>query len=170
MSLLFNMLFRFFIAFLLRSKLLLISWLQSPSAVILRPPKNKVYHYFRCFPISLLWTDGTGCHDLSVLNVEFQSWIISPIFQVREPWFNQRFKTPSIDIYCSFLPAVWETWVRFLGWEDPLEKDMPIHSSTHAWKIPWTEEPDRLQSMASQRVGHNWATSLHFTMICRFLG
>ena len=51
------------------------------------------------------------------------------------------------------LPAMWETWVRFLGWEDPLEKETAIHSSTLAWKIPWTEEPDRLQSMGSQRVG-----------------
>ena len=53
------------------------------------------------------------------------------------------------------LPATWETWVRFLGWEDPLEKEMAIHSSTLAWKIPWTEEPDRLQSVGSQRVGHD---------------
>ena len=42
------------------------------------------------------------------------------------------------------LPAMWETQVLFLGWEDPLEKEMAIHSSTLAWKIPWTEEPDRL--------------------------
>jgi len=48
-----------------------------------------------------------------------------------------------------------ETRVRFLGWEDPLEKEMAIHSSTIAWKIPWTEEPGRLQSMGSQRVGHD---------------
>ena len=53
-----------------------------------------------------------------------------------------------------------ETWVWFLGREDPLEKEMAIHSSTLAWKIPWTEEPDRLESMGSQRVGHDWATSL----------
>ena len=53
------------------------------------------------------------------------------------------------------LPAMWETWVRFLGQEDPLEKEMAIHCSTLAWKIPWTEEPDRLQFMGSQRVGHN---------------
>ena len=53
-----------------------------------------------------------------------------------------------------------ETRVRALGWEDPLEKEMAIHSSTIAWKIPWTEEPGRLQSMGSQRVGHDWATSL----------
>ena len=55
------------------------------------------------------------------------------------------------------------TWVRSLGWEYPLEKEMAVHSRTIAWKIPWTEEPGRLQSMGSQRVGHDWATSLHFT-------
>ena len=48
------------------------------------------------------------------------------------------------------LPAMWETRVQFLGREDPLEKDMTIHSSILAWKIPWTEEPDRLQSMGLQ--------------------
>ena len=53
------------------------------------------------------------------------------------------------------LPAMGETWVRFLGQEDPLEKEMEIHSSTLAWKILWMEEPDRLQSMGSQRVGHD---------------
>ena len=55
---------------------------------------------------------------------------------------------------------MWETWVLSLSWEDPLEKAMATHSSTLAWKIPWTEEPGRLQSTGSQRVGHNWATSL----------
>ena len=53
------------------------------------------------------------------------------------------------------LSAMQETWVRSLGWEDPLEKEMAAHSSTLAWEIPWMEEPDRLQSMGSQRVGHN---------------
>ena len=48
-----------------------------------------------------------------------------------------------------------DTQVRSLGWEDPLEKEMAIHSSTIAWKIPWTEEPGRLQPMGSQRVRHN---------------
>ena len=51
--------------------------------------------------------------------------------------------------------AMWETWVQSLGQEDPLEKEMATHSSTLAWKIPWMEEPGRLQSMGSQRVGHN---------------
>ena len=53
------------------------------------------------------------------------------------------------------LSTMWETWVRSLGREDPLGKEMAIHSSTIAWKIPWTEEPGRLQSMGSQRVGHD---------------
>ena len=53
------------------------------------------------------------------------------------------------------LPAMRETQVQFLGQEDPLEKEMAIPSNTPAWKIPWMEEPDRLQSMGSQRVGHN---------------
>ena len=53
------------------------------------------------------------------------------------------------------LPAVQETGVRSLGWEDPLEKEMATHSSNLALKIPWTEEPGRLQSMGSQRVGHD---------------
>ena len=56
------------------------------------------------------------------------------------------------------LPAMQETWVWFLGWEDPLEKEMATHSSILAWKIPWTEEPAGLQSMGSQRVGHDLAT------------
>ena len=57
------------------------------------------------------------------------------------------------------LPMMQETQVRFLGGEDPLEKEMATHSSTLAWKIPWTEEPGGLQSMGSQRVRHDWATS-----------
>ena len=58
---------------------------------------------------------------------------------------------------------MWETRVRFLGREDPLEKEMATHSSILARRIPWTEEPGGLQSTGSQRVGHDLATSLHFT-------
>ena len=56
-----------------------------------------------------------------------------------------------------------ETWVRSLGWEDLLEKEIAIHSNTIAWKIPWTEEPGRLQSLGSQRVGDDWV--IHFTSL-----
>ena len=55
----------------------------------------------------------------------------------------------------KYLPTMWETQVRSLGREDPPEKAMAPHSSTLAWKIPWMEEPGRLQSMGSQRVGHD---------------
>ena len=53
------------------------------------------------------------------------------------------------------LPAMWETWVRSLDGEDPLEKEMATHSSILAWRIPWTEESGGLQSMGSQTVGHD---------------
>ena len=58
------------------------------------------------------------------------------------------------------LPAVQETRVRFLDWEDPLEEEMATHSSILAWRIPWTEEPDRLQFMGSPRVGQDLVTKL----------
>ena len=53
------------------------------------------------------------------------------------------------------LPAIQETQVQSLGWDDPLEKRTATHSSVLAWRVPWTEEPDGLQSMGLQRVGHN---------------
>ena len=74
------------------------------------------------------------------------------------------------------LPAVQETWVWFLGQEDPLKKGMATHSRILAWRISWTEEPGGLQSMRSQRVGHDWATNI-FTLtearkpfLCIFIG
>ena len=70
---------------------------------------------------------------------------------------RKRFRASLVAQMVKHLPAMQETWVRFLGWEDPLEKEMAIHSSTLAWKIPWTEEPERTQSTDSQRVGHDWA-------------
>ena len=78
-SLLFNMLSRLATTFLPKCKHLLISWLQSPSAVILEPQKNKVWHCFYCFPIYLPWSDGTECHDLHFLNVELKANFHSPL-------------------------------------------------------------------------------------------
>ena len=57
-----------------------------------------------------------------------------------------------VDQLVKNLPAMLETWVQSLGWEDPLEKGMATHSGILAWRIPWTEEPDRLQTMGSQRA------------------
>ena len=68
---------------------------------------------------------------------------------------NEEWRAPLVAQRLKRLPPMLETWVRSLGWEDPLEKEMAIHSSTLAWKIPWTEEPRGLQSMELQRVGHD---------------
>ena len=62
---------------------------------------------------------------------------------------------PWASLVAQHLPAMWETWLRSLGWEDPLEKEMATHSSILAWRIPWMEELGGLQSMGSQRVGHD---------------
>ena len=75
---------------------------------------------------------------------------------------NSRFTEGCADSSASLMaqtvkntPAMWETWVQSLGWESPLEEGMATHSSILSWRIPWTEEPCELQSMGSQRVGHN---------------
>ena len=74
------------------------------------------------------------------------------------------YKTSLVAQTAKHLPTMQETWVQSLGQEDPLEKETATHSSILAWKIPWIEERGRLQSTGSQRVGHDWATSLHFTL------
>ena len=64
------------------------------------------------------------------------------------------------------LPAVQETWVQSLGWEDSLEKEMATHSSNLACRIPRTEEPGRIYSMGSQRVRHNCVNNFDFDFLC----
>ena len=74
------------------------------------------------------------------------------------PRFEVPFASPGaslVDQMVKYLLAMQESWVRSLGWEDPLEEGMTTHSSILAWEIPWIQEPGRLQSMGSQRVGHN---------------
>ena len=75
---------------------------------------------------------------------------------------NTYTKTSLVAQMVTRLPTMQETQVWSPGWEDPLEKEMATHSSTLAWKIPWMEEPGRLQSMGLQRVGHDWATELNW--------
>ena len=105
MSLLFNTLSRLVIAFLPRSERLLISWLQSPSAVILEP-KKIVCETDRCFPIYLPWSDGTGCHDLQLLNVSFK-----PTFSFSSFTFiNRLFISSSL----SALRVVLSAYLRLL--------------------------------------------------------
>ena len=69
--------------------------------------------------------------------------------------FSIMFRTSLVAQMVKHLPTMWETQVQSLGWEDLLEKEMATHSSTLAWKIPWMEEPVRLQSMGSRRVRHD---------------
>ena len=78
------------------------------------------------------------------------------LFSRKSPQFTLHLSVTSLVAQTvKHLPTVWDTWVRSLGQEDPLEKETATHSSTLAWKIPWMEEPGGLQSMGSQRVGHN---------------
>ena len=96
------------------------------------------------------------------LKLSFLTWLILVLL-----WYSYATSFyPSISPVAQAvkrLPAMQETWVQSLGQEDPLEKDMATHSSILAWRIPWTEEPARLQSMRSQKIRHDWMTSLHFT-------
>ena len=90
---------------------------------------------------------NTGVGSLSLLQGNFSTWELNQgLLHCMTSLVAQTVKR---------LSTMRETWVRSLGQEDPLEKEMAIHFSTIAWKIPWTEEPGRLQSMGSQRVGHN---------------
>ena len=73
--------------------------------------------------------------------------------------FGIFFRTSWMVQMVKHLPTMLETWVESLGWEDPLQKEMATHSSTLAWKIPWMEEPDRLQSMRLQ----SWTRLSNFT-------
>ena len=70
-------------------------------------------------------------------------------------WYDHMTTASLVAQLIKNQPAMQETWVRSLGWEDPLEKEMATHSSILAWRIPWTEEPGGLQSIGLQRVGHD---------------
>ena len=81
-----------------------------------------------------------------IWSCKFWFLIYSVLYELRASLVAQRLKR---------LPAKWETWVRSLGQEDSLEKEMATHSSILAWRIPWREEPGRLQSTGLQRIGHD---------------
>ena len=118
--------------------------------------ENQVCHCYHCFPVYLPWSDGTGWHDLIFLNDEFR-----PAFLLSSLQYSWAFLVAQL---VKHLPAMWETWVWSLCWEDSLEKGKATHSNILAWRIPWTEEPGRLQSTGPQKVGHNWEISLHFRL------
>ena len=92
--------------------------------------------------------------DAVVSSLRARFWLANQKSQNLELYLIQR-RTSLVVQMVKNLPTMKETWVRFLGQEVPLEKGMATHSSILAWKIPWPEEPGGLQSMGSQRVGHN---------------
>ena len=101
------------------------------------------------------WFEG-GQQKASMTLPEVETWsIYYQWLKVLLVWI----KSSLVAQRLKRLPPMWETRVRSLGWEDPLEKEMVTYSSILAWRIPQTEKPGRLQSMGSQRVGHDWVTS-----------
>ena len=103
--------------------------------------ENKVWHCFHCFPIYLPWSDGPDA-------MIFVFWMLS-----FKPTFSRSLSEDPANLS-------WTPDPRILWDNKCVVSSMAPHSSTLAWKIPWTEEPGRLQFMGSLRVGHNWATSL----------
>ena len=112
------------------------------------------------FPFEVQTSLEKVCLKLSGAGREFhgiapdQNWFMA-VGQKLTIWNCQPRLASLVAQTAKNLPAMWETQVQSLGWEDPLEKGMAIHSSILAWRIPWTEEPGGLYSMGSQRVGHD---------------
>ena len=130
----------------------------------------------------LLWHFCCFCHFLLL---HWNSWSHFSLLGSSQPLFHPYISSvtlwPAMHIFegtslvaqtVKRLSTMWETRVRSLGREDPLEEEMAIHFITIAWKITWTEKPGRLQSMGLQRVGHDWVPSLsciYLTFIWYFL-
>ena len=96
---------------------------------------------------------------MSLLFNMLSRWVITFLPRCKE---SERKGASLVAQRLKHLPAMWETWVRSLVWEDPVEKEMATHSSILAWKIPWTEEPGGLYSTGKQRVRHDWVTELNW--------
>ena len=123
-----------------------------------------------------LWPGKSLIYDQTIhfLNIIF-SWAEIFYFGEIQPIdFLSFFKNPYLwGFWWAFLvaqmvkhlPAMWATQIWSLGQEDPLEEKVATHPGIHAWKIPWAKEPGGLQSMGSQRVRHDWATSLHEVLL-----
>ena len=99
-------------------------------------------------------------HPFKLSHTGYLCFIHFLLINLKWSLINLKWRTSLVAQTVKQSSTMRETRVQSLGWEDPLEKEMAIHSSTIAWKIPQTDEPGRLQSMGLQRVGHDWATSL----------
>ena len=102
------------------------------------------------FNILWKWNIGHLSSRPKEISIEYQCKKISIKYQCKVPSLvAQMVKNP---------PAMWETSVWSLGWDNPLEEEMATHSSILAWEIPWTEEPGKVQSIVLQKIVHDWAT------------
>ena len=119
---------------------------QAPSHLSLSPPCSHLPHTLSaCFILRVLSVPGT-CQMCFLRAFEMA---VPSVCNAAPPGTSMALASLVAQMVKS-PPTVWETWVRSLGWEDPLEEDMATHSSILAWRIPWTEEPSGLQSMVSQ--------------------
>ena len=152
---------------------LLCSWESEKQTPLFRTPE-KVSGCFYCWNYDVVdWKREERRSKKSILSFTFCLHTVSSPLAMEIATFSFTFL--NLEFVLPFagaslvaqrikrLPAMQETGVQSLGWEDPLEKEMATHSSILVWRIPWAEEPGGLQSTGLQRVGHNWGTSLHFT-------
>ena len=105
---------------------------------------------------------------LSVFSRDIWKKVQSQISTLLSSLLFNKESTSLVAQMVKHMPTMQETWVQSLGQEDLLEKEMATHSHILAWKIPWMEEPGRLQSIGSQRFRHDWVTSLRFTALPKF--
>ena len=132
-------------------------------------PNNIPFNEYTTFYLLIYSFDNhwISTHFLESVSLEFL-WFLSSLMCFSKPWFcssRNLFWASLVTQMVKNLPAMQKTQVQSLGREDPLEKEMSIHSSTLAWKIPWTVAYQASQTMGSQRVGHDWVTfppSPHF--------
>ena len=156
-------------------------------AIILKLAQIKIFFSFLDWLNASIFTKGTALITSSplvlysdrkcpMLQLQTSSLALPPFLldPCKQDCLRLSYHFPSLSCsICSYLPSFWasfvaqviknppamqETWVQFLGQDDPLEKWLATHSSILAWRIPWTEEPGRLQSMGVSRVGHDLAT------------
>ena len=139
------------------------TWVQSLGWEGFNPLEQEMAVHFSIHAWKIPWTEepgglqfmGSQEQDITLrLNHHHYSLLITDLVNGSMDFKAVKLER-SVAQRVKHLPAMQETWVRSLGQEDPLEKEMATHSSTLAWKIPWTEKPGRLQSMGSQRVRHD---------------
>ena len=137
--------------------------------IVLRCQHLQLQHWskikMKCINISMSYVTFYSLFQfLSFVSVITKIWVIEILCLILRIFYIL-FWTSLVAQMVKRLSTMRETRVQSLGWEESLEKEMAIHSSTIAWKIPWTEEPGRLQSMGSQRVRHDWATSRSYFIL-----